>query len=304
MQTDTVRTMSIAFIGFGEAAAAFVEGWKRNGGRRIWAYDIKTDQSRLLRSQKQRDYARAGISGCESAGECAAKTDIIFSMVTTDQALAAAHSASNGIDKGALYLDCNTCAPHTKKQAATLIEEAGGRYVDVAVMAPVYPALHQTPVLVSGQWAEEAVELMASLEMVPTLIEGEVGAASSIKLIRSVMVKGMEALVCECVLAARKAGVEEIVLASLEKTYPGINWKDRSGYMMGRMMTHGVRRAAEMREVAVGIEQLGLGNSMSRSAASWQQTIGELQLVPGDNDYQARADVILSALAQLTNQEN
>ena len=97
-------------------------------------------------------------------------------------------------------------------------------------------------------------------------------------MIRSIMMKGLEALVCECVLAGRKAGVIETVLDSLDDTYPGFDWRKRSAYMLERVMTHGVRRAAEMREVALTVDLLGLKGEMSRASVGWEQTIGELGL--------------------------
>ena len=90
--------------------------------------------------------------------------------------------------------------------------------------------------------------------------------------------KGLEALVCECVLAGEKAGVIETVLDSLDDSYPGFDWRKRSAYMLERVMTHGIRRAAEMREVALTVDLLGLKGEMSRASVYWEQTIGELGL--------------------------
>ena len=118
-------------------------------------------------------------------------------------------------------------------------------------------------------------------------------------MIRSVMMKGLEALVCECVLAGRKAGVVETVLDSLDETYPGFDWKKRSAYMLERVMTHGLRRSAEMREVALTVDLLGLEGEMSRASVGWEQAIGELGLrANGDEaeDYRVFADRILAAL--------
>jgi hypothetical protein len=128
---------------------------------------------------------------------------------------------------------------------------------------------------------------------------GPVGAASAVKMIRSIMMKGLEALVCECVLAGQKAGVIESVLDSLDDTYPGFEWRKRSAYMLERVMTHGVRRAAEMREVALTVDLLGLKGEMSRASVGWEQTIGELGLRPTEAetaDYRLLADRILAAL--------
>ncbi len=128
--------------------------------------------------------------------------------------------------------------------------------------------------------------------------DGPVGSSSAIKMIRSIMMKGLEALVCECVLAGRKAGVIETVLDSLDDTYPGFDWRKRSAYMLERVMTHGVRRAAEMREVALTVDLLGLDGAMSRASVGWQQTVGDLGLRSSADeaaDYRILADRILAA---------
>ncbi len=151
--------------------------------------------------------------------------------------------------------------------------------------------------LISGPRAEAAVPVLRALDMSPAVQSGPVGSSSAIKMVRSVMMKGLEALVCECVLAGRKAGVDELVLASLDDTYPGFDWKKRSAYMLERAMTHGVRRAAEMREVALTVELLGFGGAMSRATAEWEQKIGDLRLNAreGDvSDYRSLADMILA----------
>jgi 3-hydroxyisobutyrate dehydrogenase-like beta-hydroxyacid dehydrogenase len=225
--------------------------------------------------------------------------EAVFSVVTADQAHEAAVAALPGLAKGALFFDCDSCAPQTKSRTAQDVEALGGLYVDVAVMAPVHPRLRRTPLLISGPHVEAAASALASLGMSAAIHEGPVGAASSVKMIRSVMMKGLEALVCECVLAGRKAGVIETVLDSLDDTYPGFDWKKRAAYMLERVMTHGVRRAAEMREVALTVDLLGLKGEMSRACVEWQQAIGELGLranAAEATDYEVLADRILGAL--------
>jgi len=88
------------------------------------------------------------------------------------------------------------------------------------------------------------------------------------------------------------------VLETLYKTYPGFGWHERASYMLERMMVHGPRRAAEMREVALTVEQLGLNNSMSKATADWQQKIGALGLPAGDDNLADRADAVLAALKE------
>lgn len=296
------NTGKVALIGFGEAGQALLAGWRTSAlaaRRPVAAFDIKTESpDEAVRAAKRQDYARTGVEGAATPGEALAGATVVFSTVTADQALAAARSAAAHMPPRAFYFDCNSCAPGTKREAARLIDAAGGRYVDLAVMAPVHPALHKTPMLMSGPHAEAAAEALAGLEMSAGRIAGEVGRASSIKMIRSVMMKGLEALVAECVLAGRRAGVADIVLESLDKTYPGFDWKRRSAYMLERAMTHGVRRAAEMREVARTVSDLGLSNVMSRGAVEWQQAIGDLRLDARaiGAGYDVLADALLAAL--------
>ncbi len=294
----SIGNKAISFIGFGEAASAIVAGWRAGDSHTVRAYDIKTDDAdEATVRAKQADYVAAGITGTASVAEALDGAGIIFSTVTPDQAQVAAENAARHIAPQALFLDCNSCAPGTKQKSAALIDAAGGRYVDVAVMAPVHPALHKTPMLISGPHTEAALALAVELDMVASAAKGDVGTASSIKMIRSIMVKGIEALVLESVLAARLAGVEDVVLASLDKTYPGFNWTTRAGYMMERVTTHGVRRAAEMREVALTVEALGLSDAMSQATVDWQQRVGDLAIVAGeDEDYKQRADIILARL--------
>jgi 3-hydroxyisobutyrate dehydrogenase-like beta-hydroxyacid dehydrogenase len=301
MANATIATGSIAFVGFGEAARAFLEGWRTEPGfgARVSAYDIKTDSpDPEVRARKRADYVAANVIGASTAPEAVAGAAAIFAVVTADQAHEAALAALPGVERGAFFFDCDSCAPQTKERTAKEVDAAGGRYVDVAVMAPVHPRLHRTPLLVSGPHARAAAPVLARLGMAVEIHEGPVGSSSAIKMIRSIMMKGLEALVCECVLAGCKAGVIETVLDSLDDTYPGFDWRRRSAYMLERVMTHGVRRAAEMREAARTVDLLGLDGAMSRAAAGWQQTVGDLGLgpTPEGADYRALADKILARL--------
>lgn len=298
MPAQGADTAHIAFIGFGEAAMAFVEGWGEARPEVIRAYDIKTAADEAaVREAKDIDYARWRVDGAQNPAAALAGAGIVFSTVTADQALVAATAAAPHLVPGALYLDCNSCAPGTKVRASERIGAAGGRYVDVAVMQPVRPALHRTPLIVSGADAAAALEALDALGMAATAAPGPIGRASSIKMIRSVMIKGLEALTLECVLSARRAGVDEIVLDSLDQSFPGFDWRRRATYMMERVTTHGVRRAAEMREVAATVAELGLGGAMAEATAGWQARIGALAIPAGeDSDYAARADAILRRL--------
>ncbi len=289
---------TVTFIGFGEAGAAFAQGWQEQH-LNLKAFDIKT-QSDATRTEMLARYEQFGVKGCDLLSDAVADCDVIFSFVTADQAHLAAKSVLGLCRPGTLFFDCNSCAPDTKRASAKLIEADGGRYVDVAVMAPVHAGLHRTKVHICGPHDAEAHELMQLLQMNVTIQQGDIGQASATKMVRSIMVKGLEATILECVLSARKAGVDELVLESLDQTYPGFNFREKANYMMERVMVHGVRRAEEMREVALTVEQLGLDNHMSKAIVEWQQAVGEMKLDPdfelGPEEYGPHADIVLAAL--------
>lgn len=295
-ETETGTKLTLAQIGFGEAAEAFVSGWSQAGvAANFTAFDLKTDDP-LAAKGKWQDYQDALVTGRSTMESLLSDADIVFSLVTADQAGDAAQAASAHMRPGTMFFDGNSCAPKTKQANAAVIEKAGGCYVDTAIMAPVHPKLHQAPILLSGPHAEAAQRALETLDMNSKIEPGDVGRASSIKMVRSIMIKGMEALVAECVLAGRRAGVEEIVLDSLEKSNPEFGWREKSAYNLERMMVHGQRRAAEMAEVARTVSDLGLDNGMASATTAWQQRIGDLALDAGTKDYTERADRILAAL--------
>ena len=262
----------ITFIGMGEAGSAFVQGWGKGIDARIRAYDIKSDDPATAGEMRER-YAGLGIEGCSSAAEAVAGAQVVLCTVTADQAVRAAETAAPYLDEGAFWCDLNSCAPSSKQRSAGIIEARGGRYVDVAVMSPVHPKLNMTPLLLSGPHAQAIAPVLEALPTSLRVVEGPVGAASSIKMIRSVMIKGMEALTAECLLACVAAGVDGEVLASLGKSNPQIDWPAQTAYNLERMMVHGARRAAEMEEVARTLADLGLPNGMASATVEWQRRL-------------------------------
>jgi 3-hydroxyisobutyrate dehydrogenase-like beta-hydroxyacid dehydrogenase len=267
----------LGFQGFGEAGRAIAQGL----GQPAVAHDLKT-------VAPLEGVVLGGLQGLAGAG-------MIFCLVTADQAVPAAEAAAPHLAAGAFWLDGNSCSPGAKRQAAAVIEGAGGRYVDLAIMAPIQPRLHRTPMLVSGPHAGVAVEALGRLGMSPAYAGDSVGQASSIKMLRSVIVKGLEALTAESFLAARKAGVDAAVIASLQASDAGIDWLARGAYNLERMLVHGARRAAEMEEVAATLRELGLPDRMAAATVDWQAQLAGL-VQPGADDFGARADAVLAVL--------
>lgn len=295
MTDITEKFPDIAFVGFGEAGHALASSWIRPARGTTRAYDIKLCEATTSAIVLKR-CAEAGVEPQPDPGRVLGKAGLVFSLVTADQALEAARVCAPHLLPGALWLDCNSCAPQTKQAAAEVIEAGGGRYVDVAVMAPVYPKRHEVPLLLSGPHAAIAAARIEVLGLRPKLAGERVGEASSVKMLRSVMIKGLEALTTECILAARRAGVEDAVLASLQASDPGIDWRARATYNMERMLVHGARRAAEVEEVCVTLRAFGLPDWMSGGTVEWQRRLASLKIDPGADDLARRADAVLSKL--------
>jgi hypothetical protein len=254
----------VALIGFGEAGEGFASagGWR--GHARGW--DILPERRAAMQA--------LGIDTGPDAGAALAGAGIAISLVTADAALEAARTYAPLLPAGALWCDMNSVSPATKHAAAEAVEAAGGRYIDVAVMAPVERTL-AVPLLLAGKHADLAQELLEALGFSRVRIVGEdVGRASAIKMIRSVMVKGIEALSHECAAAAEAAGVFEEVTSSLDFSDKPIGWAQRIAYNRERMDRHGLRRAAEMEEVAATLESLGVEPVMTRGTAELQRRAG------------------------------
>jgi 3-hydroxyisobutyrate dehydrogenase-like beta-hydroxyacid dehydrogenase len=260
-------TTDIILIGFGEAGSTFADAgaW----GSRACAHDRDPGRDDVM--------AALGVARRDRLSDAVQRAPLILSLVTADQALAVARDAALSLPVGAIFCDMNSVAPQTKQAAAALIEAAGGHYVDVAVMAPVDPARLAVPLLLSGAQAEVAQGRLRALGFTNSRVVGvDVGRASSIKMIRSVMVKGIEALTAECVLAAAAADVLDEVLASLDASEKAKPWAVRADYNLDRMLVHGTRRAAEMEEVVKTLDGLGTGAAMTRGTVARQAAIGAL----------------------------
>ena len=265
----------IAFLGFGEAGSAFARGFRTETHPVLLAYDIKIHDLEESRSFREH-CVNLDVESTLTSMNAVIDSDATFSVVTAGQALAAAASIRTQLDRKPWYFDCNSCSPDTKRLAEQEISRLGGRYIDVAVMAPVLPCLHRTPLLVSGADADAAVEFMQSIGMNAAAVGMEVGEASAIKLVRSIFVKGLEATTMECALAARRAGVDDRVFRSLSSSYPELDWEAFAGRVIERMLVHGCRRAEEMEAAEELVRSLNLPSSMSAGAAVWQKAVGSL----------------------------
>lgn len=289
--------MKIAFIGFGEAARAFAGSLRDHEDLSFSAYDI------LLGTKGEgpvRDAAaRLGVALADSAAAAAKDADWVFSAVTAADSLDAARSVSDRLQTGQTFIDINSVSAGRKREAARSVMAGGGAYVDMAVMAPVHPRGHRTPVLIAGPACAAVGEKLTALGFDFEIAGPEIGDATAIKMVRSMFVKGLEAVTVQALLAARASGCLDAVLASLSGSYPQFDWSEFPNYHIERVARHGVRRAAEMEESAATMRELGLpaGDRLGTAIAALQKEIGSRGIaVDGSEDLAEMLDKVLAAL--------
>jgi 3-hydroxyisobutyrate dehydrogenase-like beta-hydroxyacid dehydrogenase len=256
----------IALVGFGEVGTIFGRDFVRQGVD-VTTYDILLDApaSRPVLLDRARD---AGVAARDTLREAIADAQLVISAVTASSSRDVARDAASFLAAGQLFLDVNSVSPETKRGNAREVEASGADYVEAAVMAPVPPQRLAVPMLLGGRRAAGLATALSALGMNATPVAEAIGIASAIKMCRSIMIKGIEALVVESMLAARRFGAEDAVLASLEQTFPHMGWAaELPDYLVSRVAEHGRRRAAEMREVALTLEEVGIRPVMARATA-------------------------------------
>jgi 3-hydroxyisobutyrate dehydrogenase-like beta-hydroxyacid dehydrogenase len=284
----------IALIGLGEVGRILAEDL-RSKGASLSAFDVKFTEGSSTPSVNA---LATGIGPAASAVEAVAEADLIISAVTAAQTLAAAQSVGSGLRKGAVFADLNSASPGVKRKAAEVIHSAGGRYLEAAVMSPVPPKRIATPILLGGPHAQGLLGEMQELGFTGmSVFSAEIGKASAAKMCRSVMVKGIEALLSESLLAARAHGVQDTVLRSLDDLFPGPDWPKLARYMISRTLEHGTRRAEEMREAARTVAEAGLEPHMSSAAAERQAWAPQFASALSEQDL----DDVLDAMRELMN---
>ncbi|MFZ4479045.1 MAG: DUF1932 domain-containing protein [Rhodoferax sp.] len=263
----------LGLVGYGEVGKIFAAGLKDRLAR-LSAWDIKFDQPDL-RDEQRGHASRCGITAAGSMAQLCQGADLLISAVTASSTLAVAQAAAPHIRRGTFFLDLNSASPGTKQQAAALIDAAGAHYVEAGVMSSVPPYGIRVPMLLGGERAEELGSVLSQWGMDASTVSTQLGIASAIKMCRSVMIKGLEALVIESYATARAYGVEQHVLPTLAATFPSIDWDTQGAYFFSRVVQHGQRRAQEMREAANTVREAGFPPLMANAIADKQQWVAD-----------------------------
>jgi 3-hydroxyisobutyrate dehydrogenase-like beta-hydroxyacid dehydrogenase len=259
-------------VGFGEVGAIFGRDLAAQG-LSICTYDILLDAAatRTAVLERARD---AGVEARDTLGDAVRDADLVISAVTATSSQNVARDAAPSLRSGQIFLDLNSVSPETKRGNARFVDASGADYVESAVMAPVPPQRLAAPMLLGGRRAVAVAAVLKGFGMNATVVGEEIGLASAIKMCRSIMIKGLEALTVECLFAARRFGAEDAVLASLDKSFPSMGWGAAlPDYLVSRVAEHGRRRAAEMREVAATLYDVGVRPTMAEASAARQDAL-------------------------------
>ncbi|AEG93587.1 NAD(P)-dependent oxidoreductase [Ramlibacter tataouinensis] len=291
----------IGLIGHGEVGRIFGAGLLGQPGvTAVSAWDLRFAD--LATREREAAQARAaGIAPQPSMQALCEASDLVISAVTASNTLAVAQEAAAHLQPGTLFLDLNSASPGTKQQAAALVDGRGAHYVEAGVMTSVPPYGIRVPMLLGGARAAALAQVLAAWGMDAKPVSERLGVASAIKMCRSVMIKGLEALVIESYATARQYGVEDQVLPTLAETFPGIDWPRQGAYFFSRVVQHGKRRAEEMRESAHTVREAGFEPFMAAAIAAKQQWVadqaaaGVFDGLPKDAPWQAYADRLVAA---------
>ncbi|MDH3533164.1 MAG: DUF1932 domain-containing protein [Gammaproteobacteria bacterium] len=282
---------AVGLLGLGEVGQILAADIHALTGREIRAFDILFDDPDSKPSLAA--LRIPGVRRCVSAPETATGSDIVISAVTAAQDIVAAQSVAAAIADDSWFLDLNSVSPATKQSVAELIDSAGGRYVEAAVMSPIEPLRCASPILLGGPHAAGFAATAAKLGFISaSAFSARIGQASATKMCRSVVVKGIESLLTESMLAARAYGVEQDVLHSLQGLANNDDWEGFARYMISRSLEHGARRAEEMREVAATVRDVGVAPLMSSACAERQDIAASFPSAPGDASLSGLLDMM------------
>lgn len=298
--------LRVGLLGYGEVGRVFGAGLQTAGVAWTGAWDVQMDDP-LWRTKAVEQAQPAGVHLCAGLADLCEGSTLLISAVTASSTLAVAQAAARVLQPGSFFLDLNSASPHTKQQAAAVIDAAGAHYVEAGVMTSVPPYGLRVPMLLGGVHAPRLAEQLRSLGMDATVVSERIGVASATKMCRSVMIKGLEALVLESYTTARHYGVEDAMIATLQETFPAIDWQQQGGYFFSRVAQHGKRRAEEMREVANTVQEAGFEPWMASAIAEkhdWMAAQARAGLFQGLGDqpnWQAYADRLLAARGPAAN---
>ncbi|MGB9067214.1 MAG: DUF1932 domain-containing protein [Candidatus Acidiferrales bacterium] len=262
----------IALIGFGEAGGILGHDLAARG-LEVSTYDLLFDApaSREALLLKARG---STVRAAENLADATRDAQLVISAVTASSALGVAVDLAQLLGSGQVFLDINSVSPATKQKMADHFAKSPAHFIEAAVMAAFPPQRLKAPILLGGSHAAGDAPHLAAIGLHVSVASERIGVASAVKMCRSVVIKGLEAIAVESMLAARRYGAEDAVLKSLAATFPDMGWQEElPDYLISRVAEHGRRRAEEMREVAQAVRDVGIDPRMAEAIADRQDAL-------------------------------
>ena len=257
--------MNIGFIGYGEAAFNISLGLGQEGLSGIRATDAMMDHP-VMGVQVHDRAKQAGVALVSSAAEVAQWADVLFAAVLSSFTLDVCREVKDCLRPGQLYIDVSASTPATKEAIWDLIGGTGVLFVDAAMLGSLPKDKHQVPITASGNGASKFQEVMAPHGMKITLAGEKAGAASAIKLVRSIFMKGIASLMIEMLQAADAYGVSDEVVSSISKSMDGIPFTSHLDRLVTGSALHCTRRAAELKGSIAMLSEAELSPEMTTAA--------------------------------------
>jgi len=288
--------MKIALIGCGEVGHCYAQAWLAAGHEIAAVCELRQDADMQARVQSY------GARLHATPGPWLADVDLVVSAVFGYAAQAVAAQALPYLRSDALFADFTTASAADMRAAAAVAAIHGVPFADVAIMGAIALLGARTPLLTAGTGAAAVVEFAQACDIPAQAIEGQAGDAVQLKLLRSIMTKGMESLAVECLVAAEKLGLRNAlygVLGDIDRT-PLTTFID--SFVRSHVL-HAPRRLAEVREareqlVDAGLQPLVL-DGVERLFARTTQGINDARAAQGGAPLEL-PDTVQARLAWLT----
>ena len=253
----------VAVLGLGEAGARIAADLVAAGAE-VRGYDPLAT-------------APAGVAPLDDPAAAAAGSAVVLALTTASTARAAAESAIPGLGSGAVYADLNTSAPTLKRDLGALVTDAGGRFADVALLGPVPARGLGTPALASGPGAQAFAGLLGPLGMPVEVVSDRPGDAATLKLLRSVFMKGLAASALESLAAAEAAGHASWLRGEIASVV-GEPLLER---LIDGSTRHAARRVEEMEAARELLLELGVEPRVAAASASLLAEIAAFRATDG-----------------------
>ncbi|NQS89905.1 NAD(P)-dependent oxidoreductase [Patescibacteria group bacterium] len=256
------KQIKIGFIGFGKVASELSKGLQGSGLFEIWVYDkIVLDPVKKSKIEERAKELNVKLSKDNGSLTRACKT--ILCTVTIDAALEAAKETALFLNEQKTYIDLNSTSPGMKREIAHIIEKTGANFIEGAILGAIGSYGFQVPIMVCGKKAKKFQHFMNQIGMSITYIGQEIGKASTVKMLRSVFAKGVEALLVEMLQGAVRYGVESYVMEDISR------YMDNHSFLSianDWLITHPIdaeRRFWEMEQVVKTLREVGINPIMA-----------------------------------------